>query len=169
MIRHRPSWRSLPLWRGCHLSDYRPCCCRFGKCQRCQRPLRWAIPLATLLGLIEPLCRGGKLQAVDMVELIHALTMMAERRAAARLGWQIALVALTCLRALRLSGSGNVCKLYPFTFQARKAHACSIPFCSALFTKSKQEISEKLPAASGKSSIVSRLRQSWWHSMVLAE
>ena len=31
-------------------------------------PAALGVPLATLLGLIEPLCRSGKLQAVDMVE-----------------------------------------------------------------------------------------------------
>lgn len=54
-------------------------------------PAALGVPLATLLGLIEPLCRSGKLQAVDMVEFNprfddHGMAA----RVAARLGWQIA-------------------------------------------------------------------------------
>jgi formiminoglutamase len=54
-------------------------------------PAALGVPLATLLGLIEPLCRSGKLQAVDMVEFNPRFDDDGRAaRVAARLGWQIA-------------------------------------------------------------------------------
>ena len=54
-------------------------------------PAALGVPLATLLNLIEPLCRSGKLQAVDMVEFNPRFDDDGRAaRVAARLGWQIA-------------------------------------------------------------------------------
>lgn len=54
-------------------------------------PAALGVPLATLLRLIEPLCRSGKLQAVDMVEFNPRFDDDGRAvRVAARLGWQIA-------------------------------------------------------------------------------
>lgn len=54
-------------------------------------PAALGVPLATLLGLIEPLCHSGKLQAVDMVEFNPRFDDDGRAaRVAARLGWQIA-------------------------------------------------------------------------------
>lgn len=54
-------------------------------------PAALGVPLATLWGLIEPLCRSGKLQAVDMVEFNPRFDDDGRAaRVAARLGWQIA-------------------------------------------------------------------------------
>lgn len=54
-------------------------------------PAALGVSLATLLGLIEPLCRSGKLQAVDMVEFNPRFDDDGRAaRVAARLGWQIA-------------------------------------------------------------------------------
>ena len=54
-------------------------------------PAALGVPLATLLRLIEPLCRSGKLLAVDMVEFNPRYDDDGRAaRVAARLGWQIA-------------------------------------------------------------------------------
>lgn len=54
-------------------------------------PAALGVPLATVLGLIEPLCCSGKLQAVDMVEFNPRFDDDGRAaRVAARLGWQIA-------------------------------------------------------------------------------
>lgn len=54
-------------------------------------PAALGVPLATLLRLIEPLCRSGKLLAVDMVEFNPRFDDDGRAaRVAARLGWQIA-------------------------------------------------------------------------------
>ncbi|MDG5477247.1 formimidoylglutamase [Citrobacter freundii] len=54
-------------------------------------PAALGVPLSTLLRLIEPLCRSGKLQAVDMVEFNPRFDDDGNAaRVAARLGWQIA-------------------------------------------------------------------------------
>lgn len=49
------------------------------------------VPLATLLRIVEPLCRSGKLQAVDLVEFNPLFDIDGQgARAAARVAWQIA-------------------------------------------------------------------------------
>ena len=49
------------------------------------------ILLATLLRIVEPLCRSGKLQAVDLVEFNPLFDIDGQgARAAARVAWQIA-------------------------------------------------------------------------------
>ena len=54
-------------------------------------PAALGIPLATLLRIVEPLCRSGKLQAVDLVEFNPQYDIDSQgARAAARLAWQIA-------------------------------------------------------------------------------
>lgn len=54
-------------------------------------PAALGIPLAMLLRIIEPLCRSGKLQAVDLVEFNPQYDIDSQgARAAARLAWQIA-------------------------------------------------------------------------------
>ncbi|MPN36614.1 Formimidoylglutamase [bioreactor metagenome] len=54
-------------------------------------PAALGVPLATLLKLIEPVCRSGKLQAVDVVEFNPRFDNDGRSaRVAARLGWQIA-------------------------------------------------------------------------------
>lgn len=54
-------------------------------------PAALGVPLVTVLGLIEPLCCSGKLQAVDMVEFNPRFDDDGRAaRVAARLGWQIA-------------------------------------------------------------------------------
>ncbi|EGT3572651.1 formimidoylglutamase [Citrobacter amalonaticus] len=54
-------------------------------------PAALGVPLATLLKLIEPVCRSGKLQAVDLVEFNPRFDNDGRSaRVAARLGWQIA-------------------------------------------------------------------------------
>lgn len=53
-------------------------------------PAALGVPLSTLLRLIEPICRSGKLQAVDMVEFNPRFDNDGSAtRVAARLGWQI--------------------------------------------------------------------------------
>ncbi|HKS32091.1 MAG TPA: formimidoylglutamase [Enterobacteriaceae bacterium] len=54
-------------------------------------PAALGIPLAQLLRIIEPLCRSGKLQAVDLVELNPRFDNQGMgAKVAARLAWQIA-------------------------------------------------------------------------------
>ncbi|WP_336218852.1 formimidoylglutamase [Citrobacter amalonaticus] len=54
-------------------------------------PSALGVPLFTLLQLIAPICRSGKLQAVDMVEFNPRFDHDDQSaRVAARLGWQIA-------------------------------------------------------------------------------
>ncbi|ROS13877.1 formiminoglutamase [Raoultella sp. BIGb0399] len=54
-------------------------------------PAALGVPLATLLRIVEPLCRSGKLQAVDLVEFNPQFDIDSQgARAAARLAWQIA-------------------------------------------------------------------------------
>ncbi|HFJ9774334.1 TPA: arginase family protein, partial [Raoultella ornithinolytica] len=54
-------------------------------------PAALGIPLAILLRIVEPLCRSGKLQAVDLVEFNPQFDIDSQgARAAARLAWQIA-------------------------------------------------------------------------------
>lgn len=54
-------------------------------------PAALGVPLATLLRIVEPLCRSGKLQAVDLVEFNPQYDIDSQgARAAARLAWQIA-------------------------------------------------------------------------------
>ena len=54
-------------------------------------PAALGIPLATLLRIVEPLCRSGKLQAVDLVEFNPQYDIDSRgARTAARLAWQIA-------------------------------------------------------------------------------
>lgn len=54
-------------------------------------PAALGIPLCLLLRIVEPLCRSGKLQAVDLVEFNPAFDNAGQgARAAARLAWQIA-------------------------------------------------------------------------------
>ncbi|MGF0949552.1 formimidoylglutamase, partial [Klebsiella pneumoniae] len=49
------------------------------------------VPLGTLLRIVEPLCRSGKLQAVDLVEFNPLFDIDGQgARAAARVAWQIA-------------------------------------------------------------------------------
>ena len=49
------------------------------------------VPLATLLRIVEPLCRSGKLQAVDLVEFNPLFDIDGQgARTAARVAWQIA-------------------------------------------------------------------------------
>lgn len=53
-------------------------------------PAALGVPLATLMRLVEPICRSGKLQAVDMVEFNPRFDSdFRAARVAARLGWQI--------------------------------------------------------------------------------
>ena len=54
-------------------------------------PAALGVPLAILLRIVEPLCRSGKLQAVDLVEFNPQFDIDGlGARAAARLAWQIA-------------------------------------------------------------------------------
>ena len=54
-------------------------------------PAALGIPLAQLLRIVEPLCRSGKLQAVDLVELNPRFDHQGMgAKVAARLAWQIA-------------------------------------------------------------------------------
>ncbi|POT58061.1 formimidoylglutamase [Citrobacter amalonaticus] len=54
-------------------------------------PAALGVPLATIMRIVEPLCRSGKLQAVDMVEFNPRFDDDGRAvRTAARLGWQIA-------------------------------------------------------------------------------
>jgi formiminoglutamase len=54
-------------------------------------PAALGVPLAILLRIVEPLCRSGKLQAVDLVEFNPQFDIDGQgARAAARLAWQIA-------------------------------------------------------------------------------
>lgn len=54
-------------------------------------PAALGVPLATVMRLVEPVCRSGKLQAVDMVEFNPRFDDDGKAaRVAARLGWQIA-------------------------------------------------------------------------------
>ena len=54
-------------------------------------PAALGVPLATLLRIVEPLCRSGKLQAVDLVEFNPLFDIDGQgARAAARVAWQIA-------------------------------------------------------------------------------
>lgn len=54
-------------------------------------PAALGIPLAILLRIVEPLCRSGKLQAVDLVEFNPQFDIDSQgARAAGRLAWQIA-------------------------------------------------------------------------------
>jgi len=54
-------------------------------------PAALGVPLALLLRIIEPLCRSGKLQAVDLVEYNPLFDQQgAGAKVAARLAWQIA-------------------------------------------------------------------------------
>ncbi|QOV62743.1 formimidoylglutamase [Kosakonia pseudosacchari] len=53
-------------------------------------PAALGIPLALLLRIVEPLCRSGKLQAVDLVEYNPLFDLQgAGAKVAARLAWQI--------------------------------------------------------------------------------
>ena len=54
-------------------------------------PAALGVPLATLLRIVEPLCRSGKLQAVDLVEFNPLFDIDGQgARTAARVAWQIA-------------------------------------------------------------------------------
>ena len=54
-------------------------------------PAALGVPLTTLLRIVEPLCRSGKLQAVDLVEFNPQFDIDSQgARTAARLAWQIA-------------------------------------------------------------------------------
>lgn len=54
-------------------------------------PAALGVPLGTLLRIVEPLCRSGKLQAVDLVEFNPLFDIDGQgARAAARVAWQIA-------------------------------------------------------------------------------
>ncbi|MGP3592240.1 formimidoylglutamase [Vagococcus sp. WN89Y] len=54
-------------------------------------PAALGVPLALLLRIVEPLCRSGKLQAVDLVEFNPQFDIAGQgAKAAARLAWQIA-------------------------------------------------------------------------------
>lgn len=54
-------------------------------------PAALGVPLARLLRIVEPLCRSGKLQAVDLVEFNPLFDIDGQgARAAARVAWQIA-------------------------------------------------------------------------------
>lgn len=54
-------------------------------------PAALGVPLVTLLRIVEPLCRSGKLQAVDLVEFNPQYDSDSQgARTAARLAWQIA-------------------------------------------------------------------------------
>ena len=54
-------------------------------------PAALGIPMAMLLRIVEPLCRSGKLQAVDLVEFNPQYDIDSRgARTAARLAWQIA-------------------------------------------------------------------------------
>lgn len=54
-------------------------------------PAALGVPLATLLRIVEPLCRSGKLQAVDLVEFNPLFDIDGQgAHTAARVAWQIA-------------------------------------------------------------------------------
>ena len=54
-------------------------------------PAALGVPLVTLLRIVEPLCRSGKLQAVELAEFNPQYDSDSQgARAAARLAWQIA-------------------------------------------------------------------------------
>ena len=73
-------------------------CTTFGMCTCPANPAVQAataaalgVPLGTLLRIVEPLCRSGKLQAVDLVEFNPLFDIDGQgARVAARVAWQIA-------------------------------------------------------------------------------
>lgn len=88
-------------------------------------PAALGVPLIQVLRLIEPVCRSGKLQAADLVEFIHALMTMAQRRA-----WRRGLAGKSRTGGVNLSSAKHSPHKEGFTHVF-----IPLPFCACAFLR----------------------------------
>ncbi|STV15331.1 Formiminoglutamase [Klebsiella pneumoniae] len=104
-------------------------------------PAALGVPLATLLRIVEPLCRSGKLQAVDLVEFNPLFDIDGQgARTAARVAWQIAIGGASDPRYYFRFAAPLIMHKESQAMFAQQPRSAPAPF----YEKVKQAISEKI-------------------------